>query len=249
MDDHLQEMLAELVQEGLKARFVARPDACPACRKLHGRVFDPMEAVPLPVEECLTPPCRCRYEACDPTSTVERLLRAGIAAVKEERLSEAKELLYQVIELDEQNQRAWLWLSGVAEGIDERITCLVNVLALNPEHELARQGLNHLLAQRREVGPGQSAAWKIKRAREAINRIKASPEAISALGHRPSVVATPRIKEVAAERAVEPLPAPEVPEIEKVPVRSIAMAFVFMLLVVLVFVLILGLALRFGGVL
>jgi hypothetical protein len=249
MSDHSQELLMELVQQGLKARFVARPDACPACRKLHGRVFDALDAPPVPLEECLTAPCRCRYEPCDPSSTVERLLRAAIAAVKEDRLSEAKELLYQVIELDERNQRAWLWLSGVAEGIDERITCLVNVLALNPEHDLARRGLSHLLAQRREVGPGQTAAWKIKQARDAIGRIKASPDKISALGHRPAVVAAPKIKEVVAEEVAERPVVREVREREKVPVTSIATAFLYLLLAASILLLLLVLAFRLGGIL
>jgi hypothetical protein len=130
MADSLQEILVDLADRGLKVMFVAYPDACRACRKLQGRVFDPLEAPSIPVDECLTPPCRCRYEAYDPRVVVAKLLAAGVDAVKEQRLEEAKEMLYQVIDLDERNAKAWLWLSGVVEGTDERIICLENVLTI-----------------------------------------------------------------------------------------------------------------------
>ena len=120
MAESVQEMLSALAADGLKVMFVAYPDACRACRKLQGRIFGPTEAPPIPVKDCLTPPCRCRYEGYDPRAVVARLLTAGIHAVKEQRVEDAKELLYQVIDLDDRNEKAWLWLSGVVEGIDER---------------------------------------------------------------------------------------------------------------------------------
>lgn len=172
MAEYLQEPLVGLAKQGLKVMLVAHPDACRACRSLQGRIFDPLVAPALPLEECLTPPCRCRYEAYDARSVVSRLLSAGVDAVKEERLDEARDLLYQVVDLDEHNEKAWLWLSGVVEGIDERIVCLESVVAINSHHELARQGLRYLQTRRRELGVGQQTARKIKEAREAIDRIK-----------------------------------------------------------------------------
>lgn len=174
MADSLQEILVDLADRGLKVMFVAYPDACRACRKLQGRVFDPLEAPPIPVDECLTPPCRCRYEAYDPRVVVAKLLAAGVDAVKEQRLEEAKEMLYQVIDLDERNDKAWLWLSGVVEGTDERIICLENVLTINPDHEPAKQGLRHLLTHKRTVSAGEEAARKIKEAREAIDHLRSA---------------------------------------------------------------------------
>jgi hypothetical protein len=118
---------------------------------------------------------------------VSRLLRAGVNAVNEERLDEARELLYQVIDLDERNERAWLWLSGVVTGIDERMVCLESVLAINPHHELAREGLRYLQMQRRELGTGQSAARKIRAVREAIDHLRASQSKVVALRETPPV--------------------------------------------------------------
>ena len=184
-------MPVDLARQGLKVMMVAHPDACRICRNLQGRIFDPLLAPPLPLEECLTPPCRCRYEGYDARSVVSRLLRAGMNAVHEERLDEARELLYQVIDLDERNDSAWLWLSGVVTGIDERMVCLESVLAIDPHHELAREGLRYLQMQRRELGTGQSAARKIRAAREAIDHLRASQPKVVALRETPPVPMRP----------------------------------------------------------
>lgn len=243
MDEYTQDLLTELARKGLKARFVARPDACPACRKLHGRIFDPLVAPLIPRKDCLTPPCRCRYEGCDPRATVDSLLRAGIGAVREQRIEEAKELLYQVIDLDERNEKAWLWLSGVVEGIDERILCLENVLTFNPRHELAKQGLVHLLAQRREVGPGQLAARKIKIAKDAIGHLRSSQDQIVTLRQEPAGETTLAREEMAQEHTAE-RPLKE----EGVPTGSIIMASLYLLLSILILVLV-WLALTSSGTL
>jgi tetratricopeptide (TPR) repeat protein len=248
MNGHFQQLLTELARQDLKARLVARPDACPACRKLHGRIFDPLEAPSIPVEECLTPPCRCRYEGCDPRSTVDGLLRAGITAVKEQRLEEARELLYQVIDLDERNDQAWFWLSGVAEGMDERITCLVNVLTINPDHEWAREGLGYLLAKRREVGSGDVAAKKIKEVREAIGQLRYTQEKLAPLrewGPGPAEAADDEWDEV---HAGERPRVRELVEKEEGGTRFFLMGALYVLLAMLILVLV-GVALRYAGIL
>ena len=251
MNEYLRELLTRLANQGLKARFVAHPDACSTCRKLHGRILEPLEAPSIPVRGCLSPPCRCRYEGCDLRPAVASLLTAGIAAVEEQRLQEAKELLYQVIDLDERNEKAWLWLSGVVEGIDERIVCLENVLAINPDREVATEGLNHLLAQRREVGPGQAAARKIKVAREAIGDIRARQEKIATLKGKPPAAISPPREELAREHVAERPPVKEPVESvkeERLPTRPVAMGFLYVLLAVLILVLVLA-ALTYTGVL
>ncbi len=72
---------------------------------------------------------------------VAELLRQGIAAVKAGRKEEARRLLMQVVELDEQNEQAWLWLSGVVETVEDRRICLENVLTINPNNAHAQAGL------------------------------------------------------------------------------------------------------------
>ncbi|HSJ57212.1 MAG TPA: tetratricopeptide repeat protein [Anaerolineae bacterium] len=71
----------------------------------------------------------------------EELLRQGIAAAREGRKAEALRILMQVTELDDRNERAWLWLSQVVDSAEDRIVCLENVLTINPANENARAGL------------------------------------------------------------------------------------------------------------
>ena len=72
------------------------------------------------------------------------LLQQGIALAKAGQREEARNILMQVVELDEQNESAWLWLSGVVDSDDDKAVALENVLALNPDNEWAKRGLKIL---------------------------------------------------------------------------------------------------------
>jgi hypothetical protein len=72
---------------------------------------------------------------------MSELLEQGIAAARAGNRAEARALLTRVIEGDERNERAWLWLSGVVDDPNDMRTCLHNVLELNPNNTQARQGL------------------------------------------------------------------------------------------------------------
>ena len=72
---------------------------------------------------------------------MDELLREGIAATKSGQRERAYDLLRQVVEADEENILAWLWLSGVADSLDDQEICLENVLALDPTNATAREGL------------------------------------------------------------------------------------------------------------
>jgi hypothetical protein len=172
---------------------------------------------------------------------VSRLLSAGVDAVKERRLEEARELLYQVIDLDDRNEKAWLWLSGVVEGIDERIICLENVVAINPHHELASEGLRLLRAKRRERTTGQNTARKIKEAREAIDHIRASQPKVLTLRETPEVPTRPEAEVAYSSESTRPQPvtgtAGRVTETAEPPV-SFAIVFLAVLLAAVLLILI-----------
>ena len=85
-----------------------------------------------------------------PTNT--DLLQRGIEAARAKRTDEARALLMQCVQLDEHNEQAWLWLSGVVESLDDRRVCLDNVLALNPNNQRAQAGL-HWLDQHAPLPP------------------------------------------------------------------------------------------------
>ena len=72
------------------------------------------------------------------------LLEDGIKAAKARDFEQARRLLTQLVESDETNEQAWLWLSGVVETNEERCICLKNVLTLNPDNKVAQRGLEKL---------------------------------------------------------------------------------------------------------
>lgn len=77
-------------------------------------------------------------------SNIDELLQQGIAAIQAGRKEEARQILMQVVELDERNEQGWLWLSGVVESSEDRRVCLENVLAINPNNAHAQAGLEWL---------------------------------------------------------------------------------------------------------
>lgn len=76
------------------------------------------------------------------------LLAQGIAAAKAGRRETARRLLTRVVEQDQQNIAAWLWLSDVVDTLDDREVCLENVLTLDPANQMARKGLDWVRGQK-----------------------------------------------------------------------------------------------------
>ena len=76
-----------------------------------------------------------------------QLLQEAITAARSGRRKEAYDLLVQLVQADEANEAAWLWLSGVAEDPEEQRLCLENVLHLNPDNTHARKGLAQIEAR------------------------------------------------------------------------------------------------------
>lgn len=81
------------------------------------------------------------------------LFQQGVAAAKSGQRAQAREALTQVVELDEKNAAAWLWLSGVIDDLEDREVCLQNVLDLEPDHAAARKGLAQVQAQLAQRAP------------------------------------------------------------------------------------------------
>jgi tetratricopeptide (TPR) repeat protein len=77
----------------------------------------------------------------------QTLLRQGVAICKAGQHQEARRILTQVVELDPDNESAWLWLSGVVDSLQERRHCLEQVLRINPGNAHARNGLTWLERQ------------------------------------------------------------------------------------------------------
>ncbi len=73
-----------------------------------------------------------------------RLIERGVEAARAGYKEEAEELLSQAVAIDPENERAWLWLSAVVEGIEAQRECLNRVLEINPTNSFARAGLSFL---------------------------------------------------------------------------------------------------------
>jgi len=106
---------------------------------------------------------------------VKTLLRAGITAAKSGQRERARDLLMRVVEQDDENVLAWLWLSGVVDGLEDREVCLENVLTLEPYNNGARKGLALVRKQKvdRLLREGIAAAKSSQheRARDLLTRV------------------------------------------------------------------------------
>jgi hypothetical protein len=78
------------------------------------------------------------------SANVDVMIREGINAYRAGKKDEARTLLLKAVELDEQNEQAWMWLSAVVDTVEDQKTCLENALTINPNNEKARQGLRML---------------------------------------------------------------------------------------------------------
>lgn len=75
---------------------------------------------------------------------VEALLLEGISAARAGDRKKAREILEQVVEIDEQNERAWFWLASVVDTDEERRLYLGNVVIINPNNQRAQELLDKL---------------------------------------------------------------------------------------------------------
>jgi hypothetical protein len=75
------------------------------------------------------------------------MLRAAVEAIRANKKNDARALLEKVLDLDEYNEQAWIWLSAVVESNEEKRTCLENVLTINPNNEQAKKGLKQLTVE------------------------------------------------------------------------------------------------------
>jgi len=94
-------------------------------------------------------------------NNVRDLLQRGIEALKSGDRATARELLEQVVELDENNETAWLALAQVLPTEAEKRVALSNVLFLNPDNERAQKLMERLKRkdtslQEDEIIPGVS---------------------------------------------------------------------------------------------
>ena len=69
------------------------------------------------------------------------LFVTGVQALLAGRRSQARDLLLEYIAQDEQNDEAWLWVSGCMDEWEDIQVALENCLDCNPHNIRAQQGL------------------------------------------------------------------------------------------------------------
>ncbi len=74
------------------------------------------------------------------SDSIDRLLDA-IELIKVERRREARDLLRQLIQEDNDFEDAWLWMSVAVDSLDQSSICLDNVLRVNPRNGYAASAL------------------------------------------------------------------------------------------------------------
>ncbi len=71
-------------------------------------------------------------------------LQQAITAIKAGDKATAQRLLAEIIKAEPDNENAWLWMSSTLEHDENKKQCLQQVLKINPNHQLAQQGLAQL---------------------------------------------------------------------------------------------------------
>ncbi len=75
---------------------------------------------------------------------IEQLVQHGITAAREGRYGVAQQSLREAVRLAPNHEQAWLWLSGVEDTEQAKLTALQQVLQINPHNVAAARGLEHL---------------------------------------------------------------------------------------------------------
>lgn len=89
---------------------------------------------------------------------LQRKLNQGVEAAKAGDHTTARRLLGEVVEQDDRNELAWIWLATVATGASERREHLRKVLSINPRNQRAREALARLGESLAPVAPTGRAA-------------------------------------------------------------------------------------------
>ena len=90
-------------------------------------------------------------------ATASELLAKGKLAATSGQKDIAREALGRVVEMEPNNEEAWLWLSGVASSLTQMRAALDKVLSINPNNQQAREGLAWVTTREAQMRAAQAA--------------------------------------------------------------------------------------------
>ncbi len=154
------------------------------------------------------------------------LLRQAIDLARTGDRARARALLEQVLQADEYNELAWMWMAAVAENKAQRREALEIALEINPENQSARQALERLGGPRAGRKARQSAWLANRIGGEAAGEREFQPTVRRPAPELSPPPAAPSPEEIEAarihrlielarreqEKAAETAPAPFAPE-------------------------------------
>jgi len=89
------------------------------------------------------------------SKNIQELLKQGIEAARAGQKAEARKFFEQAVDLDDQNEKSWMWLASVMDTDEEKRLCLSNVLLLNPLNERAQKAMAQLDAKSMQSNAGK----------------------------------------------------------------------------------------------
>lgn len=90
------------------------------------------------------------------------LLRQAVQAARNGRELTARDLFQDVVRLDPNNELAWMWLSGLLDPLEDRITACERVLSINPGNQQVRIYRAELLKEQNAEQQRKSSALEEK---------------------------------------------------------------------------------------
>ncbi|MFL7811530.1 MAG: tetratricopeptide repeat protein, partial [Anaerolineae bacterium] len=118
---------------------------------------------------------------------VDEWLREGIAAIRAGQDERARELLIRVVACDERNAHAWLWLSSVAESLEDREVCLENVIEIDPDNAAAYKGLAWVQQQMQQQAPALSSSQETSPFTVSPEEVSVDPVPLAPMSESPVV--------------------------------------------------------------
>lgn len=122
---------------------------------------------------------------------MERWTRLGIEAYRTGNREQAQRFFHYALMEKPNDIRTWLWLVEVADNDAEKQRCLTRVLALDPNHVLARRALDEVEARittkrSAAVDPFEQAVWEggIPKQQNSAVEIRSTPPFIEELAQK-----------------------------------------------------------------
>ncbi|MDK1081322.1 MAG: hypothetical protein QGD88_07565 [Anaerolineae bacterium] len=84
------------------------------------------------------------------------LLRGAIRTARSGKREVARALFKNIVQLDPENEVAWMWLSGLYDSLDDKIYTSEKVLSTNPSNRKTRIYLDKLYLEKKSINTDNS---------------------------------------------------------------------------------------------